>query len=229
MLTMPAKTSEFAAKLNALMVDKTKAEAARAAKISPQQIQGYLDGSGPRPHTALLLARFLDVDPVWFMDEDQPWREDYPRYNYRPGCYLTDDQLLDEVALRFQHRAHWFADMMDRLNSTDWDKVWKVVSALEPGDTLPADLEEIAGLLRMRGHFPHVHPFQFHPRSLLNRKIDQGEIERTDPDSYNFFKLSDITVQQREAHPKLEMTLSRLGALKLLPGKPSISGPDALK
>ena len=222
---MPAKTTEFAIKLNALMGDRTKADCARAAKISPQQFQNYLDGSGPRPHTALLLARFLNVDPVWFMDEDQSWREDYPRYNYRPGCYLTDRQLREEVALRFQLRAHWFADLMDQLDAVDWDQVWSVVEVLQPGDELPAKLHDVAYSLRMRGHFPHLAPRVFGPSMILDAKVDLGDRERIDPDTYDFSSLMSRTIEQRMANPKLEMTMARLDALKLLPRQPGQDGP----
>lgn len=60
---------------------------------------------------------------------------------------------------------------------------------------------------------------------MLGRKIDVGEQNRIDWGAYDFDALPPRTAEQRQRHPKLELVMSRLGALKLLPGKPGRSGP----
>ena len=64
----------FAEKLKLLLMHRTAREVAAQARIGPSAITNYLRrGSVPSANVALRLAKALDVDLMWLLDDSASW------------------------------------------------------------------------------------------------------------------------------------------------------------
>jgi transcriptional regulator with XRE-family HTH domain len=74
-------TMKFREKFQRLMEDRNQAAVARRAGITRMAVAGYLAGAyAPRTKTAVRLARALNVEISWLIDDSATWPPVWTNY-----------------------------------------------------------------------------------------------------------------------------------------------------
>lgn len=111
---------EFTEKLRRLAENKNTAELCRAVGLNPTAISDYISkGYTPRADIALKFAKALNVPLEWLVDDHLG----FPAPQQGPTLDLcTDDQLMNEVSLRYARLAVEMLDKLPDLEAVDWKK-----------------------------------------------------------------------------------------------------------
>ena len=133
----------FTEKLSKLTADRNKSQIARQAGLSATAVTDYLQkGYIPRADNALALARALDVQFEWLVDDR---REEWPsppstEPSKSSSNMLSDGELMGEI-LRRRRLAHIdLAEKLERAEKIDWTALNKRLSAIPADGPMPRDL-----------------------------------------------------------------------------------------
>lgn len=136
MAVMGRQLTGISEKLRAICKGMKNAEVAERVGVSQQMVSSYLTGkSTPGPNVLLSFARMAEVPLEWLADDELSAE---PK---RPGEMLTDEQLMAEVARRYERESFRLYDLLNATDEIDWAKVAEQLEAHGAQDPLPPDVE----------------------------------------------------------------------------------------
>lgn len=133
--------ASFTEKLTRLTEGKNKAEIARRAGLKATTISDYVaKGYTPRADIALKMAKALNVDAAWLIDDERnEWPP--PTASAPTVANLSDDELMAEVARRYRSKALEAAAELDAAEKIDVADLANRVLAIPVGEPLPPNLQ----------------------------------------------------------------------------------------
>jgi len=136
---MAEKCAHFTEKLTRHAKDRglSNADLASACGIPPQTMARYFDGSAPRGHIALMIAKALDVDPIYMLDENEPLRDSPPPFKSQTIEDAPDVTLAAALRQRYRERAGTFAEFIAKAERIHWADIRKAVDELHSAGDAP--------------------------------------------------------------------------------------------
>lgn len=123
----------------------SKSQLAGAAGTTPQAIDRYWEGAAPRLHNAIALADALGVDPVYLFDEDEPWRDNFPK---SPAQSVGDKALMIEAATRYAAVERKLAGFIERAEALDWKAIGEQAVSAKSSEQRPANVDAAIGVAK---------------------------------------------------------------------------------
>jgi len=156
MMTEMAKSPDhLTEKLSKIVSEQgiSRSELARRCGVATTTVSRYFEGAAPRPHTLLLMADALGVDPVWLADEAQPYRADYPRHR---AAGMDTLSMAEELRKRFDQKMASAKRAIDEAEGIDWEWLASSIEGItlwDATDSIPkkvmAGLRVALGLFRL--------------------------------------------------------------------------------
>mgnify|MGYP006293332555 CR=1 FL=1 len=200
---MTSRTPNFQRKLDLLLRLKrtSQSELARRVsesgteKVTPQAISRYVAGASPSPDTARRIARVLQVDPLWLIDESQPITVDEQKgiIGPIPGPFeyvnqhvreVSTERLSAELGHRYRECVRPISAALDRAEHLDWQSIAKTLASVKSWeDASPVAREAV----RFAGHtlvalrqVIRVFDFGILPKTHNGEVISEDEADRAD-------------------------------------------------
>jgi len=128
-------------KLKRLMEGRVQSPVAETAGIGTGTLSKYLKGAvTPGADIALRLARALEVPLEWLVDDEKGWPPPKNLTNLR-DC--KDDDLMEEMARRYRHKAEGVTKILHSvMEHDDWLPVARRILDVPFGESIPPDLDK---------------------------------------------------------------------------------------
>jgi len=121
---------------------RSKSEIATKTGIAVQALNHYLAGTSPRPDVALALARTLNVDPVWLVDEDAPAESKPVRALEYAAKSLHPIGMTAVFNHHYEARATVVKKAIDEAERVDWPTVVEQIVEVGAVDRLPVEVRD---------------------------------------------------------------------------------------
>jgi transcriptional regulator with XRE-family HTH domain len=130
---------KFAEKLARLTAEKNKQKVAIDAGLPPTAISNYITKNNvPRADTALALARALDVQLDWLVDDNRDWPPPPPL----SASALSTAQLAEELSRRSTGIVDAIWQKLRDARGADWVSVASGILAADPNVPMPPTIQK---------------------------------------------------------------------------------------